>query len=602
MTLRRPRVATGPARRYVTKGADKFVAEGRVEEAARLAMISNHWEEAIDLYRLAQQPDLAAAAARRAGQLLVAAELYDLAGDAESAAVCRAAHSTLSSAPPAAPLPVVEQPIPKAPALPQLDLQLPAPSNPPPSKPRPETLDEHQRSGPPAVGSVPPHASFGSKPPIESAYSFISEPPAQKRSSPPRKAPPRRVRSTQPLGSKPAKPIISREEVKALTLAVQDAEMLSGEDRGPNVLAGLVREQGVDLDQRWLQPRQFAVGLESRPLDLAMLRDAAVQAAGTGDDIATLRGFVGDAGCDLANIEVYHRLGLAYAASGHYDHALSAFREVDETSPGYRHADRRVAALHAWHEALEGHGFGNEAPFDLLGELGRGSRAVVYRARHRERGEDVALKVFGRDDTDPARFDEEAHASASLNHPDIVRIHEHGVVNGRPWLSMDLLDGVALQDVFTQMTVVEKLEALVVVLDALAYAHDGEVMHGDIRPANIVLRASGRVVLTEPALTSMLGATAIPFMAPELLSGRSEEPRTDVFAVGVTAYALLSGVLPFEVRHRESKAPPLVGVPLVIAEEVQKALAFDPVSRWPSARAFARPLQTVLEAVRADAR
>jgi hypothetical protein len=641
MLVRRHRRGTArPRRRYATKGADKFVAEGRYDEAGRLAMISNNWEEAIDLYRLADQPELAAAAARRAGQLLVAAELYDMAGDAPSAARCREAHETLSSFPPK-PLPGEgseapdEHPsdkatVPKAPALPSLDPPS-APTAVPPSRAsRPELSlpsSGTAPSAPPALpaasgSSVPPMRVLGSKPPEDSSYTFISDAPADEPSAPPPREhsePPsvgRRLRaqqSTKPLGTT-NEPMLDPAEVDALTAELQ----ATGSLERPRDLRQLLRvAPKVNIEarrQRWLGPGPTAHGLETSEVDTSLLCDADVQAARIGDSVETLMQFVKGQTCDLGNIEVFHRIAMAYLAEGLWEPAMHALQEVDEVSPGYRGSDARVEALRRWRDAHAAYrdGFGEGAVFALLGEVDRDPRRVAYRAKplHRDDLPHVALTVLGprlEDDDAWMAVESELAGAASLNHPDILHVHEHGRCQDRAWMSSELLVGVPLDEVLDAMTVVEKLEALLIVLEALEYAHEGEVTHGDISPTRILLRPTGRAVLTGFGWSRATAAGGGPFTAPELKGERpmddvTRDIRGDVFSVGATAYAVLSGQVPFEEgTHDVRPMVDFVDVPRVVDDAVLKALNIDPGRRWPSAAAFARALASVVdEAVQRD--
>lgn len=603
---RRGRSVPAPRPRFVSKGADKFVAEGRFEEAGRLAMIQNQWDEAVELYRMAAKPELAAAAARRAGKLLVAAELYDLAGDAENAEVCRQAVASRAAAP-------IDEPaaIPQAPRLPSLEPPLSpavavAPlvssveTEPPPlaanassrSTPPPHRSSAPLRSSPPLHSSPPLRSSppRRSDPPEKSSYSIISEPPPRRRSG----APPRARLATQPLGSALATPLVSPEEVAALVAELTDVRAIDE----PRTLRQLLA--GCPAHGRTASAP--VTGLESQPLDLSLLDDEAVWSARFADGTESLLDFVHGESCDLGNIEVFHRLGLAHLAHGAWDAALAAFASVDEASAGYRGADARVAALVAWHQALGPHlrGIGDGQRFELLGELGRSARSVVYRARDAATGAQVALKLFTAVlETDDAmlRFETAAHAAASLAHPDITTVHGHGFIEGRGFVTMDIVEGAPIDAVASALTVVEALEAMVTVLDALAYAHEGEVLHGAVHPSNVVVGPSGRVRLMDFAVTRAVAGGPAVLMAPEQLTGRPEDPRTDVFLAGGIAYQLLSGRLPFEGPDGLRPLTDVPAVAAVIDEAIQKALAMDPVARWPSAKAFSRPLETVIETV-----
>ncbi len=622
-----------PARRFVSKGADRFVAQGRYEEAGRLAMIQNQWDEAVELYRMARKPDLAAAAARRAGKLNVAAELYELCGDYENATACRTAilerTADPSVAPPAdaaplatsepAPLVPREVAIPRAPALPRLEPT--APREPaaaaPGAETAPEVLEGPGRAaaeGLPTSGkrsSLPP--PFRSKPPSEdSSYSIVSSPPSRKRSSAPPKhgsdAPrgsdPRRVasdrpklaRATRPLGSKAPDALVSVAEVEAMVEELAEVGGLQRR-RDLHALFAVARPlRGAPTEQ--------SPGLETHPIDRSALCDPAVEEAKVGEELGSLLAFAQGQRCDLGNIEVYHRIGLAHLAGGNWEAAAAALEAVEDTSPGYRGADVRVAALAAWREAhapvLVGLGEGAGARFDLLGELGRGPRAVVYLARDRESGHEVALKVLAARVAGAAaraRLEQAVAAAASLTHPAICTVHGQGFVADTPYVATAVAPGLVLKDLAPALAVVEVLEVLVTTLEALAFAHRHDVLHGDLHLSNLIMGRSATITVTDFAIGAALGGPSDPQLAaPEAASER--DARSDVYALGAIAHFLLSGHLPHRTSGGEITPIERVALPEVVEETVRKALAPRPVERWPSAAAMAQPLRAVLDAVR----
>ena len=217
-------------------------------------------------------------------------------------------------------------------------------------------------------------------------------------------------------------------------------------------------------------------------------------------------------------------------------------------------------------------------PVQLLREIGRGGMGVVYLGRHQMLDRDVAVKfllnaVAGPDDPGFARFLEGARAAARLEHPGLTTIHHADVIDGIPYLVMQYIDGPALSEVLKQ-TGPLSLSAWFAVLDAVSESigelHDRGIIHRDIKPSNVLLSRDGRVVVTDFGLAvahslgqrgpsaARLGGT-LAYMAPEMFTGEVSS-RTDVYALGITAFNLLTGELPFtgipeDVREKHLHEP-----------------------------------------------
>ncbi|MEE9293954.1 MAG: protein kinase [Phycisphaerae bacterium] len=221
----------------------------------------------------------------------------------------------------------------------------------------------------------------------------------------------------------------------------------------------------------------------------------------------------------------------------------------------------------------------------LIREIGRGGMGVVYLGRDQMLERDVAVKfllnvVSGTDDPGFKRFLEGARAATAVRHPGLNTIHQADIIDGVPYLVMEYIDGAALSTV-VKRTGPLSLAATVAVLDAATHAigalHDRGIIHRDVKPANILLDADGDVFVTDFGLScprpSMLDRESFPgststvagtlaYMAPEMFKGAVSQ-RSDVYALGITAYQLLTGTLPFtgsphEVRnhHYDDPLPP----------------------------------------------
>lgn len=211
--------------------------------------------------------------------------------------------------------------------------------------------------------------------------------------------------------------------------------------------------------------------------------------------------------------------------------------------------------------------------YEVIGELGRGGSAVVYTARQRHPSRLVALKVLSvahaLDQRHALLIEREARILALLRHPNLAAIYDAGRTgDGRPYLVMELVEGVPLLDHADRahLTVRQRLELLGKVCDAVAHAHQRGVIHRDLKPSNILVDDAGEPKVLDfglarlfdpdesaPAMSAVseIGTIAgtLPYMSPEQVRGDREsiDVRTDVYALGVVLYELLTGSLPYPI-------------------------------------------------------
>ena len=242
---------------------------------------------------------------------------------------------------------------------------------------------------------------------------------------------------------------------------------------------------------------------------------------------------------------------------------------------------------------------------DIIGELGRGAQAVVYRVRHQ--GAEFALKLL-HDSADgnqaAAAFRRQAGLVACVAHPGVTQVYEVGDVNERPYLVMDLADGWALNRLLEAgpMTPDRAVSLGVEIAGALAAAHRVGVVHRDVKPQNIVVSGDGQARLIDfglaiqPAGQVALDAVAgtVAYAAPEQtgMLKRPVDGRADLYALGVVLFECLTGQRPFDAAdpgelirlHIAAPAPEIrklrPEVPQTLADLVAKLLAKDPDDRY----------------------
>ena len=256
--------------------------------------------------------------------------------------------------------------------------------------------------------------------------------------------------------------------------------------------------------------------------------------------------------------------------------------------------------------------------YELDGEIGRGGMSVVYRARDTRLNRMVAVKVLPPELAfDPAirvRFTREAQTSAQLAHPHIVPIFDVGERGAIAYLVMALISGENLGTLLAKegrLPIEDTRRILREVADALGYAHLRGVIHRDIKPDNILLDAdSGRAVVTDFGIAraveagSRLTITGVAvgtptYMSPEQAVGEKEvDGRSDIYSLGVVAYQMLTGRVPFTggnsmallLKHVTERPRPIEDlrpdVPKPFREAVERALMKDAQDRWPTATAF----------------
>jgi WD40 repeat protein len=251
--------------------------------------------------------------------------------------------------------------------------------------------------------------------------------------------------------------------------------------------------------------------------------------------------------------------------------------------------------------------------YEILGEVAHGGIGRILRARDRNLGRDVALKV-PLDARDRARFAREAQVTARLQHPAIVPLYEAGTSqDGAPFYAMKLVAGRSLKQVIADgPSGLALLPNVLAVAEALAYAHSQGVIHRDLKPANILLGEFGETVVIDWGLARDLAADAADagggailgtpsYMPPEQARGEPVDERADVYALGALLYHVLAGAPPYSgsaasilaelherppapVEQRQPSTPP------ELAAIVRKAMARAPADRYRTARELAEDL------------
>jgi len=255
--------------------------------------------------------------------------------------------------------------------------------------------------------------------------------------------------------------------------------------------------------------------------------------------------------------------------------------------------------------------------YEIVGELGRGAMGVVYRAVDPVIGRTVAVKTIRLSEEGTGmtrqellqRFQTEAHAAGLLTHPNIVVVYDAGEEDGLFYITMELVEGKSLQNLLDSGQVFPLPRVLRITeqaCEALQYAHERNIVHRDVKPANLMLTADDTLKITDFGTAKILqfGTThqtahvigTPSYMSPEQVKGRPVDGRSDVFSLGVVLYEMLTGEKPFPGQNittviykivNEDPVPPREIDPSVhpgINQVVMKALAKAPEARYQSCR------------------
>ncbi|MBI1174770.1 MAG: protein kinase [Sideroxydans sp.] len=261
--------------------------------------------------------------------------------------------------------------------------------------------------------------------------------------------------------------------------------------------------------------------------------------------------------------------------------------------------------------------------YEVIGELGQGAMGIVYRARDPLIDRVVAIKTINlslaqeEKEEYEGRFYQEAKAAGRLSHPNIVTIYDVGKSGDVAYIAMEFLEGRELRDILNdcveRMPVEQALDISAQVAMGLAYAHEHDIVHRDVKPSNIMVGRDGHVKITDFGIARMASSAvrtqtgmvlgSPKYMSPEQVMGRVTDQRSDIFSLGVMLYEMLTGQSPFmgenvnAIMYQTLNAVPAPPgtlnpeVPDMLNFIVAKALAKSLDDRYQNAREFAADLR-----------
>ena len=277
--------------------------------------------------------------------------------------------------------------------------------------------------------------------------------------------------------------------------------------------------------------------------------------------------------------ELLYNLGLDFERKRMFNKAVAVYEHIAQAG-SFKDIDDRANKLRAAGEAMI---FGREGAkkdttilidsaqtkpslgrYEITKELGQGAIGKVYLGKDPRTNREVAIKTLRYEEIDEEqlaevkkRFFRETEAASKLSHPNIVTIFDVGEENELAYMAMELLDGSDLTKYCRKENLLsfnDAMKVIILVAHALDYAHSNDIVHGDIKPASIMVLKSGKVKVTDFGITRaiissktetgvVLGTPS--YMSPEQITGQKVDGRSDLFSLGVVFYELLTGERPF---------------------------------------------------------
>jgi serine/threonine-protein kinase len=271
--------------------------------------------------------------------------------------------------------------------------------------------------------------------------------------------------------------------------------------------------------------------------------------------------------------------------------------------------------------------------YKLLRRAGSGGMATVFKGQDLLLGRIVAVKVLHESlvgDSDfLRRFQKEAHSAANLAHPNIVTVHDVGQDGSRYYIVMEYVDGRTLKEVIGRqleengrpLGVNRALDLAIQICAGVGYAHRAGLIHCDVKPQNVIVTSDERVKVTDFGIAQALSETSIHddvvwgtphYFSPEQAAGQPATQASDVYAIGVILFEMLTGRLPFEadshaalaLKHMHERPPAITelnpAAPPQLARIVTKILAKEPAGRYRTAEQLGRVLESFRHASAQD--
>ena len=262
--------------------------------------------------------------------------------------------------------------------------------------------------------------------------------------------------------------------------------------------------------------------------------------------------------------------------------------------------------------------------YEILGKIGTGGMADVYKAMDHKLNRFVAVKVlkpeFREDATFVKKFRSEAQAAAGLTHPNIVNVFDVGDDEGVYYIVMELIEGITLKEYISKkgkLSVKEATSIAIQVSMGLEAAHSHGIVHRDVKPQNIIISTDGKVKVTDFGIAKAVSNSTITafgttigsvhYFSPEHARGGFTDEKSDIYSLGVVMYEMLTGRVPFDadtpvsvaLKHMQEEPIAAIvanpNIPIAVNDIIMKSLKKDPNLRYQSATAMLIDLKRALK-------
>lgn len=267
--------------------------------------------------------------------------------------------------------------------------------------------------------------------------------------------------------------------------------------------------------------------------------------------------------------------------------------------------------------------------YEIIEKIGEGGMADVYRAFDKVLKRECAIKILREDLNNNQiallRFQREADAASKLHHPNIVQIYDVGETNQRNFIVMEYVQGRTLKTLIQQRGAIEKKEAVFImqqIAEAISVAHEHGVIHRDIKPQNIMIKADGQVKITDFGIAMTQGSVqltahdsvmgSVHYMAPECARGEQASQQADIYSMGIVFYEMLTGEVPFKgdgavqiaMKHLQEDLKPVREYNGTIEQSIEniiiKATAKNKSLRYQNANEMLEDIKLSLDPSRAN--
>ncbi|HEY5656679.1 MAG TPA: protein kinase [Myxococcota bacterium] len=344
--------------------------------------------------------------------------------------------------------------------------------------------------------------------------------------------------------------------------------------------------------------------------------------------LAKLQEAVGQRELDRDNVAAFYCLATVHEANGELEDADRLYQKIMAFDYHYEDVEERLAHTRkrleeqsrASEEVRPGaSGAGQSGRYIIRGTLGRGGMGIVYKAEDTVLDRLVAFKVLPealKENPQALKnFLREAKSAAQLNHPNIVTIYDAGEQDGVFYIAMEYVDGKTLKEIIKRKGAISPRAAahvLAQMAEALAYAHEKKIVHRDIKTANTMWTKDRKAKIMDFGLakvieevrnhTTVVSGTPY-YMSPEQTLGKNVDHRTDIYSLGVSAFEMATGTLPFTEGnlpyHHLHTPPPSprefnADLPDFLVRIIERCLSKDPGERYQSSREILEELKSEL--------